>query len=148
MSEIPAFSASGLLPPGVHWATWEEVIDRFGTNPWRQHLLTGLRAALENLQVAGCRTVYLDGSFATSKDIPNDYDACWEEAGVDPDVLDPVLLTFDPGRVTQKAKYLGELFPASFVADQDGLSFLEFFQADKDSGEPRGIIAIDLVGLT
>ena len=50
----------------------------------------------------------------------------------------PFLLTFDPGRVTQKAKYLGELFPASFVADQDGLSFLEFFQADRDSGEPKG----------
>ena len=104
---IPEFEAGGLLPPGVHWATWEEVIDRFGTNPWRQHLLTGLRAALENMRVAGCRTVYLDGSFVTSKAVPNDYDACWEEAGVDPDVLDPVLLTFDPGRVTQKAKYLG-----------------------------------------
>ena len=108
--------------------------------------MTGLRAALENPQVAGCRTVYPGGSFVTSKAVPNDYDACWEEAGVDPDVLDPVLLTFDPGPVTQKAKYLGELFPASFVADQDGLSFLEFFQADKDSGEPRGIIAIDLGG--
>ena len=108
--------------------------------------MTGLRATLENLQIAGCGTVYLDGSFVTSKAVPNDYDACWEEAGVAPDALDPVLLTFDPGRVTQKAKYLGALFPASFVADQDGLSFLEFFQADKDSGEPRGIIAIDLGG--
>ena len=110
--------------------------------------MTGLRAALENLQVAGCRTVYPDGSFVTSKAVPNDYDACWEEAGVDPDVLDPVLLTFDPGRVTQKAKYLGELFPASFVADQDGLSFLDFFQTDRDTGERKGIVAIDLVGLT
>ena len=56
---------------------------------------------------AGCRTVYLNGSFVTSKTFPNDYDACWEEAGVDPAALDPVLLTFDPGRATQKAKYMG-----------------------------------------
>ena len=83
----------------------------------------------------------------TSKDIPNDYDACWEEDGVDPALLDPVLLTFDPGRATQKAKYAGELFPASVIADAGGLSFLEFFQTDKDTGNPKGIIAIDLGGL-
>ena len=98
--------------------------------------------------MAGCRTAYLNGSFVTSKETPNDYDACWEEAGVDPTVLDPVLLTFDPGRATQKAKYMGELFPASVVADADGLSFFEFFQSDKDTGNPKGIIAIDLGDLT
>ena len=45
--------------------------------------------------------------------IPGDFDGCWEEAGIDFDLLDPVLLTFDPGRASQKAKYGGELFPAS-----------------------------------
>ena len=98
--------------------------------------------------MAGCRTAYLNRSFVTSKESPNDYDACWEEAGVDPTVLDPVLLTFDPGRAMQKAKYMGELFPASVVADADGLSFFEFFQSDKDTGNPKGIIAIDLGDLT
>ena len=109
--------------------------------------MTGLRAAQANLKYAGCRTVYINGSFVTSKDLPNDYDACWEEAGVDPATLDSVLLTFDPGRTTQKAKYMGELFPASITADTGGLSFLEFFQTDKDTGRPKGIIAIDLGGL-
>ena len=89
-------------------------------------------------------TVYVNGSFVTNKEVPNDFDACWEEAGVDPTVLDPVLLTFDPGRVTQKANYLGELFPASAIASGDGFSFLEFFQTDKETGGPKGIIAIDL----
>ena len=109
--------------------------------------MTGLRAALGNLKGAGCRTVYINGSFVGSKDLPNDYDACWEEDDVEPEALDPVLLTFDPGRTTQKAKYLGELFPASIVADTSGLSFLEFFQTDKDTGRIKGIIAIDLGGL-
>ena len=144
---IPQFDADGLLPPGVHWADWDELTDRLGKNPWRQYLMTGLRAALENLKAAGCRTVYLNGSFVTSKDLPNDYDACWEEPGVDPEALDSVLLTFDPGRATQKAKYMGELFPASIIADTGGLSFLEFFQIDKDTGRLKGIIAIDLGGL-
>ena len=78
--------------------------------------------------------------------LPNDYDACWEEAGVDPERLDPVLLTFDAGRATQKAKYFGESFPASVTADPEGLSFLEFFQTDKETGEAKGIVAIDLGG--
>ena len=106
--------------------------------------MTGFKAALENLKRAGCRTVYLNGSFVTNKSVPNDYDACWEEAGVDPTVLDPVLLTFDPGRAAQKAKYMGELFPVSIVADTEGLSFLEFFQTDKSTGRPKGIVAINL----
>ena len=53
-------------------------------------------------------------------------------------------MTFDPGRAVQKSKYLGELFPASITADTGGLSFLEFFQTDRDMGGPKGIIAIDL----
>lgn len=49
-------------------------------------------------------------------------------------------------RATQKAKYMGELFPASITADPNGLSFYEFFQTDKHTGRPKGIIAIDLRG--
>ena len=141
---IPEFDEEGLLPPGIHRASWDEFTRRFGKTDQRRLLMAGLDAALENLKGAGCQTVYVDGSFVTSKEVPNDFDACWEEAGVDPTVLDPVLLTFDPGRFTQKAKYLGELFPASAVANGDGFSFLEFFQTDKESGRPKGIVAIHL----
>ena len=106
--------------------------------------MAGVRTALEDLKSAGCRTVYVNGSFVTAKEVPNDFDACWEEADVDPTILDPALLTFDPGRITQKAKYLGDLFPASIIASADGFSFLEFFQMDKETGARKGIIAIDL----
>ena len=145
---IPSFDSDGLLPPGIHWSGWDELNDRFGSTPWRRRLVAGLRAALDNLAGAGCRVVYIDGSFVTSKEVPNDYDGCWEEAGVDPTALDPVLLTFDPGRATQKAKYMGEFFPASSIADADGFSFHEFFQTDKYTGRQKGIVAIDLGGLT
>lgn len=144
---VPDFTEGGLLPPGMHWATWEALASRFGGDPWREELLAGLREALENLRDAGCQTAYVDGSFVTSKNVPGDFDVCWEEQGVDPDRLDPVLLDFDRGREAQKAKYLGELFPATAPAIETGLSFFEFFQTDKESGEPKGIIAIDLGGL-
>ena len=140
----PAFDESRLLAPGIHWSSWGEFIDRFGTSSWRLRLAAGIRAAIGNLKVAGCLTVYINGSYVTAKEVPNDFDACWEESGVDPAVLDPVLLTFDPGRETQRSKYLGELFPASAIADGDGFSFLEFFQTDKETGGPKGVVAIDL----
>ena len=75
---IPQFDADGLLPPGIHRATSDEVTAVFGSIPWRRQLLAGMEMAMESLRLAGCRTVYIDGSFVTSKDIPNDFDACWE----------------------------------------------------------------------
>ena len=142
---IPAFNSDGNLPPGVHWATWQEFAARFGTTPHRQQLLKGLKSALDSLSKAGCQTVYIDGSFVTKKENPNDFDGCWDLTGVDPSLLDPILLLFDNKRVAQKVKYKGELFPASCRADRVGNTYLDFFQIDRD-GNPKGIIAIDLGG--
>ena len=143
---IPQLDADGLLLSGIHWVTWDEVTAVFGSTPWRRHLLAGLEMAMESLRRAGCRTVYIDGSFVTSKE-PNDFDACWEEAGVAPELLDPVLLRFDGGRAEQKGRYLGELFPASIGATVDGTSFRDFFQMDRATGRTKGIVAVDLRGL-
>jgi hypothetical protein len=141
---VPNFTATGNLPPGVHWASWEEFALRFGVNSHRKKLVEGLRQALRSLAEAGCRTVYVDGSFVTAKDLPGDFDACWEPDGVDGDRLDPVLLDFSNRRAAQKARYGGELFPSSSWADLKGNTFLEFFQVDKATGEAKGIVAIDL----
>ena len=96
---------------------------------------------------AGCRTVYLDGSFVTSKQVPNDFDACWDETGVDMTLIDPVLLEFDRGRAAQRAKYGGEFFPATWVARMRGDVFLDFFQIDRETGQTKGIVALDLGGI-
>jgi len=141
---IADFESDGLLPPGIHWATWQEITDRFGTNEQRKILLAGLKEALNSLKTAGCRTVYIDGSFVTSKETPDDFDACWDPTNVDPTKLDPVLLRFEPGRVTQKAKYRGELFVATMRSGNPGPIMLDFFQNDKNSGKRKGIVSIDL----
>jgi len=135
------------MPPGIHWATWAEVESCFGTTARRRELLRGLKQALDALRAAGCQTAYIDGSFVTNKAVPGDFDACWDPAGVDLARLDPVLKTFDPGRVTQKAKFGGEFFPSTVGADAAGTLFLDFFQVNKDTGAAKGIVAIDLRGL-
>ena len=109
---IPVFDANRNLLPGIHLATWNELVERFGITPHRQKLLARLRAALLSLKDSGCRRAYIDGSFVTAKEQPDDFDGCWEVDGVDPDKLDPVLLEFSNRRAAQKAKFHAELFLA------------------------------------
>ncbi len=141
---IPKFTAGGLLPQGVHPATLEEVSERFGGNERRQQLLAGLVEALRLLRVAGCRRVYIDGSFVTFKELPNDVDVCWDISGVNPDALDPVFFDFEDGRAAQKARFRAEFFPAQVPEGLTGRTFLDFFQTDKETGGPKGIIELEL----
>jgi len=144
---IPAFDAGGNLPPGIHPASWDEIVTRYATNTRRRELADGLLDALRSLKGAGCRMAYLDGSFVTAKELPADFDACWEIVGVDAGRLDRELLDFSNRRAAQKARYSGELFPAETAADLAGTTFLDYFQRDRDTGQPKGIIAIDLGAL-
>lgn len=131
------------LPPGIHLAGWPELTTRFGGNPRRRKILGGLLRALQALKAAGCTRVYVDGSFVTSKELPGDFDGCWDDTGVDYDRLDPVLLEFANRRAAQKAKFDGEMFVANWSADPLGTLFLDFFQRDRE-GRPKGIVQIDL----
>jgi hypothetical protein len=140
-----ADSLTGYLPPGVHNALWKEVAPRFSCNGHRTRLLGGLLAALQNLAGAGCRSVLLDGSFVSRKDLPEDYDGAWDTRGVDPHRLDPVLLDFTNSRAAMKSKYLGELFPATSHA-APGVLYRDFFLKDRN-GVPKGVVHIDLGSL-
>ena len=139
---IAAFNKEGNLPPGIHLATWKEFSERFGTNVYRTRLLQGLKCALDNLKSSGCAKAYLDESFVTSKRKPGDFDACWESDGVDIHKLDPVLQDFLYGRKAQKEKYGGEFFNAA--AKTPCGHFLDYFQQDKETLNPKGIILFDL----
>ena len=136
---------TGYLPPGIHHAGWCDVAGCFAGNSHRERLMEGLLAACRNLAEAGCGELLLDGSFATAKPLPGDYDGAWETAGVDPDRLDPVLLDFADRRAAMKAKYLGDLFPASAAA-APGMLYRDFFKTDRN-GVEKGVVLIDLRSL-
>jgi hypothetical protein len=132
-----------VLPPGIHDALLTEIEVRFAITPHRRTLFAGFVRVVQALTAAGCRTVYLDGSFVTGKPHPGDFDGCWELAGVDPARLDPVLLRFEDKREAQKSKFQGEMFIAEF-SGAPGLSFLDFFQIEKFSQRRKGIIRVRL----
>lgn len=132
-----------VLPPGIHDATMEEIGRRFATNDVRRNLFEGFSRGVEALRRGGCKVVFLDGSFVTGKERPGDFDACWDPSGVDFRKLDPVLLDFSHKRRRQKLKYGGEFFPSSTKADGIRV-FVKFFQADRHTGKPKGIIRVRL----
>lgn len=140
---IPPLTREGILPPGIHWATWDEFAARFGGTIEREQMLTGLWVAMGNLIQAGCQAIYIDGSFVTRKFLPNDYDACWSGKGVDDNLLDPVLLDSSNNRQAQKAKYGGEFFVAEHPANFEGRIVLDFFQRDRKNRR-KGIVGIRL----
>jgi hypothetical protein len=131
-----------VLPPGIHSATIEDIQLTYCTNPKRAELFKGLTGGLQNLFKAGCRRVFLDGSYITGKPMPNDYEICWDAAFVAPAVLDPVFLDFNGHREAQKDKYQGEYFPSIMVEGFTGKPFLDFFQMDKETGQQKGIILL------
>lgn len=144
---IPEFDENGNLPPGIHYCEWEEFQERFGTTATRRRMIDGLELAMTQLKAAGCRIIYIDGSFVTSKQNPGDFDACWEDDGVDIDYLKsiaPILCNFALRRAEQKSRYKGEIFPANYPANEVGTAYIDFFQFETRTNTGKGIIAIDL----
>lgn len=141
---LPPFTDAGVLPPGVHRASWDDMVHCFGATPRRQALLQGLLAAATNLAQAGARVIWLGGSFVTDKEDPDDWDGVWDPSNADMTKIDPVLT--DPadlatGRYRQKAKFAGELLVG--VETASGMPFQLYFQVDKN-GDPKGIVRLDL----
>jgi hypothetical protein len=115
-NSIPAFiTANGspweILPPAIHQATLDEIEKRFATNTWRYELFNGLVDAAGRLRSAGCKWIYLNGSYVTGKPQPGDFDVCWDPADTDSDRPDPVFFDFTNKRAAQKAVFKGEFFP-------------------------------------
>jgi uncharacterized protein DUF6932 len=143
---IPPFTASGILPPGIHDADdWGEVAERFGGTPARETLLEKLRLGLENLRNAGCPWVLLDGSFVTSKPGPNDADGYWQDTSeMNLDLLDSCfLLRNRDDRAALQQRYGMDFFPASLIEAGSGLPFSAFFQRARD-GTSKGIVRYEL----
>ena len=145
LNKIPNFNILGELPEGIYWAECDEISLRFGCNIHRKKMLDRLKMVLAHLKIAGCKYVYLDGSFVTNKQFPIDFDACWDITGVDASILFnniPELFDFYNGRLNQKMLFYGEFIP--YDPSKTGTySILEFFQYNRNS-QKKGIIGIKL----
>lgn len=144
---IPQFTDEGLLPPGVHETGLEELGEKMGWSRKRRDLLGGLEEALELMAACGVVRVYLDGSFVTDKDRPNDIDGCYDlvedVTAEDLRRLAPIFPPSPFNRAEAKRRFGLDFFPAAATELGSGQPFLRFFQTDRE-GRERGVLAVEL----
>lgn len=132
-----------ILPPGEHIATLQEIKQSLAFNHHRLNLFNGLVSAARLLAQSGCKYLYLDGSYVTEKDMPGDFDACWDIEEVNLNSLDPIIWDIENGTTAQKKRFGGELYP-NYIEGASGKLFKEFFKNEKHTNQEKGIIVIDL----
>ena len=72
---IPKFNAYGLLPPGLHTSSLVEIEQSLAFSSKRQDMIeTGLKPMIQSLLSIKISTIFIGGSFVTTKPSPNDID--------------------------------------------------------------------------
>jgi hypothetical protein len=141
---IPDFRSDGYLPDGLHVATEQEVVSRFGTSTrQRRRLAMRLNRWLMLARIVNAKRFFVDGSFVTSKDEPNDVDAViWL-----PDDFSDRLRNSD-SEALELESMLVTRRPEELFAAEDGLDWdewVEFFGRTRESdGRRKGIVEIQL----
>lgn len=137
------FGTNGNLIPGIHTIAWDEFVSAYSFSERRRFLFEGMLRAFIHFKNAGCCQIYVDGSFVTRKTEPNDYDACWDMTNVNFAMLHPMFhRDLHKGTLFHKLAFGGEFYPASTIEGGSGITFLDFFQTDKVTGNRKGIIRI------
>ena len=142
---IPEFDRLGNLPLEIHDATILEIEIRFGGRGQRRRVFEDLVVWLGHMKAAGCRTVYVNGSFVTAKEFPNDFDTCFDPTGVDRAKLDPVLLERSDAAIDLiRARYGGDIRVDREMPPGSISPYLRLFMRDGRARVENGIVRLDL----
>ena len=143
---LPASLPTGYLPPGIHRATLEEIVARFGAaTPRRQTLATRLQTLLTLARATGrLRRAFVWGSFVTEKPFPGDLDVfLLMQIGFDQEftTLPPEQRDlFDHGRA--RLLFEADVFWATeAIGEEELVSWLSVYQLSRDLVE-RGIVEV------
>ena len=142
------FNDDDALIDGIHEMSLEDFKEKFVFNSRRGQIFKGFLILIDDLRAINCQTVYVDGSFVTLKEIPGDIDVCWDDGDdINWELLDsdyPIFFDLDPPREAQQLRYHADVFPANIYEGGSGKLFKDFFQQHKDTGNPKGIIKINI----
>lgn len=142
------YSRDDCLLPGIYRLSWSEFESTFGSGSRkRQALLAGLRAQLALLAEAGCKRVYVGGSFASKKRVPGDFDAVYDLDGLDCEHvrrLEPRLLMESPADAEALKNDFGGAVEPLRIYPSVGFSLLEILQFDTRTGNLKGLVEIEI----
>lgn len=142
---IPAFSAAGLLPSGVHACTLPEIEAAFTWNSHRQKLFDSFSLCLrDEIRSRFSQPVYFDGSFVTDKELPDDIDVVLEMTYATlPEQFDSLL--FMNGHQQRLMDHYRVHFWVNFPGAND---FAQFFQyVGVKTAKFKGLLPNDLKGI-
>ena len=141
---IPDFRDDGYLPNGLHLATAQEVVNRFGTtSESRRRLVQRLLRWVEIARYVRAKRFFVDGSFVTAKAAPEDVDAVvW----LPNDFRDQVFRGIFPAIELEHALLTRQ--PEEIVAAEDRRDWddwVQFFSRTREpDGRRKGIVEIEL----
>ena len=143
---IPDFVETGILPPGIHSATWGEFATRFVVfqhSDQRLRIGKQLEALIEEAKKSGIvRHLFVVGSYVTNKPEPNDFDCILV---LDPAIVSTLMPPFQYNLVSRRMArkiFKGDISPA--LDGSDAMEeYLQFFQTTRD-GQRMGIVEIRL----
>lgn len=141
---IPEFRDDGYLPDGLFPAPLEEVSARFGGgNRQRRRLAIRLARWVELSKAVKAKRLFVDGSFVTAKEHPNDVDAVVQL----PDDFRDQLISGSDAAVELEEMLLTRQPQEIFAEEDDGDwdDWLEFFSRTRESDQRRkGLIEVEL----
>jgi hypothetical protein len=144
---LPEFNEEGDLPVGIHRATFEEVLERFGQGTPQRHLVALRLVRIHKLafETGKLLRFVIFGSFITAKPAPNDVDIILVMAD-----------DFDMDECAEQTRPLFEHMRAHEVFGASVFSvrpltvllesvdqFLGYWQVKRDKGQ-RGIVEVIL----
>ncbi|MFW0717600.1 DUF6932 family protein [Pedobacter sp. N23S346] len=145
---IPLFDEEGYLPSGIYEASLTKFEAHFSTNLVRKNIFQGFLRLIADLKKVGCGTVFVDGSYVTRKEYPKDIDVCWDDRGLDLNLVIaalPILWDLQHPRDRQQRQYRADVFPAFVTENGSKKMFLDFFQQIKgEEHKQKGIIKINI----
>lgn len=135
-----SFNSNGHLHKTVE-LTLAEFELHFGTNDWRKVRIRNALIFFEIFSTCGCTTVYIGGSFISTKLRPDDIDLCFDLQNVNYDKVEEVFPDFFD------CNKIGEIHRNSkchiLYFDKTNIQYLRMLEKDKD-GYPKGLVKINL----
>ena len=130
---LPDFDDNGFLPAGVHRATLDEVVERFGcSTEIRRVQAESLGWVVESARRAGVLRVIVNGSFVADVPEPNDVDCAI--------LIDD---SFPKDRDAELVLLAGAPFVEMQIVDQAGFDLLvESIYASDRLGTPKGVVEV------
>jgi hypothetical protein len=134
------FNSKGYLHQTVS-LTYEEFVTHFGNNARRKRQIDNAIAFFRLFYECGCPTVYVDGSFVSTKKDPADIDLCFDLTDVDVENIEEAFPQFfelnEIGRIHREQQCHLFHFTKAYP------KLLNILEEDRD-GDPKGLVKLSL----